>query len=105
MELKQHTATLAQMYVMGCQDAIPKVNTAALEAASVFITEIGNEPEVMLLQSVINPMLTVVRNCLASGDDDTVVGALDFVQNCVLLEQPLINEHLLVLHNFIGILI
>lgn len=93
-ELKPHTATLAQMFQAGCQDPVSVVCNAALRSVSEFINNIGNEPEVLLLQGVIPPMLAGMGRCLTEGDEDVVVESLDFIQNCCGLEQPLIDTHI-----------
>lgn len=92
--MKPHVATLAQMFVMGCQDTDASVAEAALSATSSLIKELGSEPEVMALQCVINPMLAVMSACLKNGSEDTVIEGLDVIQECCLLEQPLVNDHL-----------
>src|SRR5690349_18698249 len=94
LALKPHTSTLANMFVMGCQDPVPDVATAAMSATSAFIMELANEPEVMILQVVITPMLHVMNTCLQRGDDDLVIEGLDVVQECCNLDQPLVNDHL-----------
>eukprot|EP01032_Pedospumella_encystans_P029078 gene29078-32838_t len=104
-QLKPHVATLAQMFVMGCQDASTSVKEAALSATSSLIKELGREPEVMALQCVINPMLGVMQACLQNGSEDTVIEGLDVIQEACLLEQPLVNDHLEVIVQFsLGIL-
>lgn len=82
------------MLVMGCQDASTNVAESALSATSSLIKELGREPEVMALQSVINPMLNVMSTCLANGSEDTVIEGMDVIQEACLLEQPLVNDHL-----------
>lgn len=98
--LKPFAETLAQMFVMGCQDAVSNVATAALSATSAFIIELGNEPEIMILQKVINPMLDVMNKCLQAGDEDIVCEGLDVINECCMLEQPLINDHIEVTNSF-----
>jgi len=93
-QLKPHAETLATMFVMGCQDAVPAVAKAALAATSSFIVELGNEQEVMVMEKVLGPMVTVMRNCLQSGEEETVVEALDVIQECCFLDQPLVNNHI-----------
>jgi hypothetical protein len=105
MQLKPHVATLAQMLVMGCQDQSTNVAESALSATSSLIKELGREPEVMALQTVINPMLSVMSTCLASGSEDIVIEGMDVLQEACLLEQPLVNDHLEVIVQFsLGIL-
>jgi hypothetical protein len=94
MQLKPHVTTLAQMFMMGCQDPSTSVAEAALSATSSLIKEIGREQEVMALQCVINPMLGVMSKCLQTGSEDTVIEGLDVIQEACLLEQPLVNDHL-----------
>eukprot|EP01038_Epipyxis_sp_PR26KG_P004790 gene4790-6717_t len=92
--LKPHTATLAQMFIVGCQDGSHSVAMAALEACGAFINSLGNESEVMLLGSTIVPMLEVMHKCLLNGDEEIVSEGLDVMQECCYLEQPLINDHI-----------
>jgi hypothetical protein len=99
-QLKPHVGTLAQMFVMGCQDALDDVKEAALSATSSLIKELGSTPEVMALQTVINPMLAVMSACLQNGSEDTVIEGLDVIQEACLLEQPLVNDHLEVIVQF-----
>jgi hypothetical protein len=99
--LKPFTESLAQMFVMGCQDAVSAVATAALSATSAYIMELGNEPEVMILQKVISPMLDVMNKCLQAGDEDIVCEGLDVIQECCMLEHPLINDHIEVVYLFL----
>jgi hypothetical protein len=99
-QLKPHVTTLAQMFVAGCQDPSPAVAEAALSATSSMIKEMGQHPEVMALQCVINPMLGVMTACLQNGSDDTVIEGLDVIQEACLLDQPLVNDHLEVIVQF-----
>lgn len=93
--LKPHTATLTQLFILGCQDAVSDVATAALKATSTYILNVGNSKEVMQLTSVIQPMLTVMNKCLAEeGEEDIVCDGLDVIQSCFDLEEPLINDHM-----------
>jgi hypothetical protein len=94
MNLKPHTTTLAQMFVMGCQDPVSAVAVAALAATSSYIMELGNEEEIMILKVVITPMLHVMNTCLQNGDDETVTEGLEVIQECCALEQPLVNDHI-----------
>lgn len=79
---------------MGCQDANHQVANAALAATAAYIMVLGNSDEIMIMKSVINPMLNVMANNLKSGDEDLVIEALDVIQECCTLEQPLINDFL-----------
>lgn len=36
----------------------------------------------------------IFENCFSTGDEDIVVEALDVLQECVEMEQPLINDHI-----------
>lgn len=92
--MKQHTNTLAQMFTHGCQDTVISVATAALTACSSYIVALGSAQEVMILQVVIPPMLQVMVKCLHNGEEEVVVEALDVIQECCELEQPLVNEHI-----------
>jgi len=93
-QLMPHVTTLAQMFVVGCQDPSSSVAEAALSATSSLIKELGNVPEIMALQVVINPMLAVMGGCLANGNEDIVVEGLDVIQETCFLEHPLLNDHL-----------
>ena len=92
--LRPHTATLAAMFIAGCQDANSQVSVAAMSATTTFICAIGASPEVMLLQPVITPLLTVLAGCAHRGDSTDLIDGLQIIQQCVHLEQPLINEHI-----------
>ena len=91
--LKPHTAVLAQMYVMGCQDPSSHVSAAAMAATGAYIKALADEPEVMQLQCVLMPMLQVMQACLERGDEDLVIEAMDVLGDIVNMEQPLINDH------------
>lgn len=89
------------MFVMGCQDAVHSVATAALSAVTTFITEVRDAPEIMALKPVISPMLSVMEKCLREGDEDMFIEGMDVIQECCTLEQPLINDHIEVIVQFI----
>lgn len=91
--LKPHTNTLAQMFVMGCQDPSSHVSAAAMSATGAYIQALADEPEVMQLSCVLTPMLQVMHGCLERGDEDLVVEAMDVLEDIVHMEQPLINDH------------
>jgi hypothetical protein len=46
-------------------------------------------------------MFAVMAKCLASGEDETVIVGLEVIQECTQLEQPIINDHLDVIVQFI----
>lgn len=47
----------------------------------------------MTLQPVLSPVLAVMEKCLANGDEDVVSEGLDMFQECVAMDQPLVNNH------------
>lgn len=67
IHLKPHTATLASMFTVGCQDASAPVSVAAMSATAAYINALSNDPDVMQLQCVITPMLGVMHACLQRG--------------------------------------
>eukprot|EP01041_Mallomonas_annulata_P011769 gene11769-24669_t len=93
-QMKPHIQTLAQLFVRGCQDPNPDVASSAMAATAAYIDALGDDPEVMHLQVVLTPMLTVMQACLERGDENIVVDGLEVIQESVSMEQPLINEHL-----------
>lgn len=92
--LKPHTTTLAQMFTVGCQDPVPAVAAAAMKATTVYINAIAHEPEVLELRGVLTPILTVMQACLTRGDEETVSEGLEIFQECILMDQPLVNDHI-----------
>jgi hypothetical protein len=100
-KLIPHTATLVQMFLMGCADPNTIVSIASMKSTSSYIRAIANKPDVMQLQAVLTPMLTVMNQCLVSEDTDSVVTGLDVLQECVELEQPLLNDHLEIITPFL----
>lgn len=91
--LKEHTATLAQMFTMGCRDTSLPVCMEALTSTAAYISAMSDEPEVMMLQGVIPPMLEVMQACLRQGHEEIVAEGLDVIQESCVMEQPLINDH------------
>lgn len=99
--LRPHTATLVQMFVAGCQDPSLAVSKAAMAATSAYINSLhADAEEVMQLQAVLTPILTVMANCLQT-DELVVSDGLDVFQECLLMKQPLINDHLEALVPFV----
>lgn len=98
--LKKHTQTLSQMFIMGCQDASPAVAVDAMTAAANYFKFLANNatseqgPEIMQMESVLMPMLVVMQGCLQRGDEQVVTEGLDVLQECCMMEQPLINNHI-----------
>jgi hypothetical protein len=44
-------------------------------------------------------------NLISEGDEEIVVDALDVLQDCVEMEQPLVNDHIEVrLHSWTGMI-
>lgn len=103
--LKPHTPTLVQMFIAGCQDTSLTVAKAAMNATSAYIQGMhGGEPEVMAMKDVLTPILTVMGNCLQS-DEQVVADGLVVFQECLLMKQPLINDHLESLVPFVAAII
>jgi len=92
--LKPHMTTIAQMFVAGCNDPSAAVKKEAMGATTSFLKELADLPEVMHLECVIPPMIEVMQQCLASGDEDVVAEGLDVIQESLASEQPLANNHL-----------
>ena len=67
VHLKPHTATLAAMFIVGCQDQSTSVSVAAMAATAAYINALADQPEVMQLQCVLTPMLGVMHACLQRG--------------------------------------
>lgn len=95
--LMPHTTTLVGIFMTGFQGSSPAVTTAAMTAAASFVGAIADEPEVMQLGVLINPMIAVMTQTLSlgdDGDDDVVVKGLEVLSECITNDQPLINEHI-----------
>jgi hypothetical protein len=82
------------MFTAGCQDASPTVSVAAMKATGAFLKEMIRSKEVMQLKPMLTPVLQVLVGCLTRGEEDTVREGLDLIQECLLAEQPLVNDHL-----------
>ena len=91
--LKPYTAVIVQMFLAGLQDPSIKVKTTTVTAMGSYIREMGDSNEVMLLQQLLTPLLTVL-NASLSVDEDLVCEGLDVFQECCAIEQPLINDHI-----------
>lgn len=94
--LVKHTPTLVTMFLNGFQDSSATVSTAAMAAAASYVGCIADEPEVMQVGALINPMIAVMTRTLQgeNGDDDVVVKGLEVLQECIANDQPLINDHI-----------
>ena len=99
--LKPHTNTVADMVLTGCKDSAHNVTVAAMKAASIYIGSIADEQEVLIMKKVILPMLDVMRNCLTQGDEDLAAEGLEVFEECISMEQPLINDYVEVLVPFV----
>jgi len=93
-KLRAHMGTIAQMLTAGCQDPSNVVKKASMLACSMFLTTCGDFDEVMQLQVILTPMLTVMNACLQNGDEDSACEGLEVVMECAGSEKPLINDHL-----------
>jgi len=100
-QLKPHANTLSQLFLAGCQDPVNSVAEASLSAIGTALPILGKTPEIMALTQVITPMIGVLNRCLSTGDDDLVIEGLGVFQECCLLEQPLINDHIEVVVQFV----
>lgn len=99
--LRPHTATLVQLFVAGCQDPSISVSKAAMMSTSAYISCLPiNAEEVMQMQVVLTPILSVMTNCLQT-DEQVVSDGLEVFQECLLMKQPLINDHLEALVPFV----
>lgn len=100
-KLIPHTDILVQMFLMGCADPNTTVSIASMKSTASYIQAISNKPEVMKLQAVLTPMLTVMNQCLQAEDNDAVLVGLEVLTECVSQEQPLLNEHLEIITPFL----
>jgi hypothetical protein len=91
--LKPHIDTITETILAGCNDSSNEVAVAAVKSATVFIGALSDEPEVMAFEPVLAPAMSVMEKCLASGDEDVVAEGLDMFQECVSMDQPLVNNH------------
>jgi hypothetical protein len=82
------------MFCLGCQDVVNDVAEAAMKATTAYITALANVPEVMELVQVITPIMNVLQGCLQRGDEEVVQEGLEVIQECFMMEQPLINDHI-----------
>jgi hypothetical protein len=65
-----------------------------LSCLSPHPASLSSEPEVMMFEGVISPLLIVMQRCLESGDEDVVAEGLELIQTCTAMEQPLVNDHI-----------
>jgi hypothetical protein len=100
-QLKPHAETLSQLFLMGCQDAVTDVASAALTGIADSIPILGRTPEIMTFGKVINPMLAVMNKSIQGGDDDIAIEGLAVIQEFCQLDQPVINDHLEVIVQFV----
>lgn len=89
------------MFVLGCQDSVHHVAASALSSISSYVVQLGNCEEINRLHPVINPMLSVMAKCLQNGDEDLVIEALEVIQECCSLDQPLINDYIEAIVTFV----
>eukprot|EP00741_Cyanophora_paradoxa_P021221 tig00000237_g20482.t1 len=84
--LRQHFETLKNVFATGLADAEASVRVAALKAVSALVQWIENEQEAGIFGQLIVPIVTVVRQCLAQGDEDTAIKAFEIFDDCVELD-------------------
>jgi len=90
--LRPHANVIVQMFLSGLQDSSVKVKSTTITAISSFISAMDDSDEIMLLQQILTPLLTLLRNSLA--DEDLISEGLDVFQECCGTERPLINDHI-----------
>lgn len=94
-ELKPHTPTLVQMFIAGCEDPSLSVATASIHAIAAYISSLsGTAPEALLFKTVLTPVLNLLQKCLQQGEELIVAEGLDVFQECVIMKQPVINDHI-----------
>lgn len=99
--LKPHTETLAQMFVVGCQDSVSIVAVSAFEATAQYINQLGNHDDIMILEKVLAPMVLVMSNCLKNGQDEVLTVGLEVIEECCRLDKPLVNNSIEPLLQFV----
>ena len=100
-KLKPHMATIAQLLTTGCADPEQQVKIGAMKACVAMITHTSDSVEVMALEPILPPLIAVMQHCLQAGEEELVSEAMDVVQECASMEQPLINNHIDALIPFI----
>jgi hypothetical protein len=92
--LKPHMATIASLLSGGCSDPVQEVKLSAMQAVTSFIRNTSGSDEVMSLEPILPPLVSVMQACLAAGEEEPVAGALECIQEAASMEQPLINNHI-----------
>ena len=92
--LLPHTHTIAEMICSGFADSDSTVAVASLGALTAYMDAISDDPSVMVLQSTLSPMLEVMHKCIESGDEEVVAEGLDVIQECALMDSPILNDHI-----------
>ena len=54
----------------------------------------------MAFEPILQPVLAVMEKCLATGDESIVAQGLDMFQECVAMDQPLVNNYVQVGHRW-----
>ena len=89
------------MFVTGCQDSSLIVACAAMQATTAYINSVPSDaPEVMMLKPTLTPILQLMHRCLET-DDEIVKEGLAVFSECLIMSQPLINDHIEPLIQFI----
>jgi len=91
--LKPHLTTIAGLLTTGCTDIDHTVKMNAMQAVNSFIRSYSGHDEVMALEPILTPLLSVMQACLTSGDEAAVAEAFECIQEASEMEQPLINNH------------
>ena len=91
--LKAFYGHLKGLFLTGLSDPVGAVRVVALQASAKLVEFLGSEAEVLSFRELIPPMLAVIRQCLADGDEDSVVEVLDVFGDLVQSPQPVVTPY------------
>eukprot|EP01040_Poterioochromonas_malhamensis_P002288 gene2288-2431_t len=88
------TKIICEVLLAGCQDSGDAIAKAALNAITRCITALQHSKDLTALSPVFPPFLRLLHRCIANGEDELVVSGFESIQEIILFQRPLINEHI-----------
>lgn len=95
------TKLISEVLVAGCEDSVDSVAEAALLGVTKYIPALGEKQDIMDFSPVIPPFLGVLHRCLVNEEDHLVILGFQHLQMTFTFRQPLINNHIEGITNFI----
>eukprot|EP01062_Namystynia_karyoxenos_P029309 TRINITY_DN22040_c0_g1_i1.p1 TRINITY_DN22040_c0_g1~~TRINITY_DN22040_c0_g1_i1.p1 ORF type:complete len:1109 (+),score=302.51 TRINITY_DN22040_c0_g1_i1:398-3328(+) len=82
-QMQMHGQALVEIFLRGLQDTVPAIRVQTLRAVGSFLNEVEGDVSLALLARVLPPMMQVIQESFAAGNDEVLMSVFEVLSDIV----------------------